>query len=170
MARITHPRPQAGKQTFIGVTFHDGFAEVDLRGKDILAQALVQHGYTILHSLDDVATEFGVDLAERPAQTAKRSGKGKAANSEKAAEQVTAHADGSFTVPDGYSGALPDADPSLYGPDSTPLDAAPAPAPFMDLTLEELRTVARFEGIEIEDDADENDIIAAFAVAGMATD
>lgn len=113
MARITHPHPQAGQQSFLGVTFHDGFAEVDLRGQDVLAQALLQHGYRIEAQVD-------VEGTERPTEPTKRPGKGKAAKAANTAEQVIAHADGSFTVPDGYTGVLPDADPSGYGPDATP--------------------------------------------------
>jgi hypothetical protein len=102
MARITHPRPQAGKQTFVGVTFYDGFAEVADLHPEVRA-ALVLHNFTI-------------EDTERPVQPKKRSGKRKPAKPKKVAEQVTTHADGSFTAPDGYTGALPDADPSQTGP------------------------------------------------------
>jgi len=102
MTRIIHPHPKAGKQTFIGVTFYDGFAEVDDLHPEVRA-ALVLHN-------------FKFEDAERPVQPSKRSRKGKPAKSKKAAEQVTAHADGSFTVPDGYTGALPDADSSQTSP------------------------------------------------------
>ncbi|WP_217183374.1 hypothetical protein [Streptomyces sp. AC495_CC817] len=46
MIRITHPRPQAGRQTALGVEFFDGFAEVtDLHVER--ERALTQHGFTI---------------------------------------------------------------------------------------------------------------------------
>jgi len=108
MTRIAHPNPQAGKQTFIGVTFYDGFAEVDDLHPEVRA-ALVLHG-------------FKFEDAERPVEPSKRSRKGKTAKPEKAAEQVTEHADGSFTAPDGYTGALPDADPDQTGPDADDLE------------------------------------------------
>jgi len=44
--RITHPRPKAGRQRFLGVEFVDGTAEVpDLH--PVREQALLQHGATI---------------------------------------------------------------------------------------------------------------------------
>jgi len=72
MARITHPRPKAGKQTFIGVTFYDGFAEVDDLHPEVRA-ALVLHNFTI-------------EDAERPVQPKKRSRKRKPAKPTKVAE------------------------------------------------------------------------------------
>jgi hypothetical protein len=72
MARITHPRPQAGKQTFVGVTFYDGFAEVADLHPEVRA-ALVLHNFTI-------------EDTERPVQPKKRSGKRKPAKPGKAAE------------------------------------------------------------------------------------
>lgn len=46
MIRITHPRPQAGRQSFIGVEFIDGVAEAaELHPER--EQALLQHGFTI---------------------------------------------------------------------------------------------------------------------------
>jgi len=108
MARIIHPRPQAGKQTFVGVTFYDGFADVADLHPEVRA-ALVLHN-------------FKFEDAERPTQRKKRSRKGKTAKPKKAAEQVTAHADGSFTAPDGYTGALPNADPSQTGTDDVDLE------------------------------------------------
>ena len=122
MARIIHPRPQAGKQTFVGVTFYDGFAEVADLHPEVRA-ALVLHN-------------FKFEDAERPVEPSKRSRKGKPAKPKKPAE----------------------------------VDAGVSPAPFMDLTLEELRTVARIEGIQITDDANAADIMTAFASATSDND
>jgi hypothetical protein len=49
VARIIHPRPQAGRVTdrIGGVEFVDGFAEVDLSDKPHLRDSFVQHGYGI---------------------------------------------------------------------------------------------------------------------------
>ena len=121
MARIIHPRPKAGKQTFIGVTFYDGFAEVDDLHPEVRA-ALVLHG-------------FNIEDVERPVEPSKRSRKRKPAKPKKAAEQVTAHADGSFTAPDGYTGALPDADPSQTGPDDVDLEGPFAIVEMFDGTI-----------------------------------
>lgn len=46
MARITHPRPQLGRQQFLGVEFVDGIAEVEELHPE-RKQALLQHGFTI---------------------------------------------------------------------------------------------------------------------------
>jgi hypothetical protein len=46
MARITHPRPQLGRQRFLGIEFIDGFAEVEELHAE-RKQALLQHGFTI---------------------------------------------------------------------------------------------------------------------------
>lgn len=46
MAHITHPRPKAGQQNFIGIDFHDGFADVDNLHPEVRA-SLAQHGFTI---------------------------------------------------------------------------------------------------------------------------
>jgi len=72
MARIIHPRPKAGKQTFIGVTFYDGFAEVDDLHPEVRA-ALVLHG-------------FKFEDAVRPVEPSKRSRKRKPAKPVKVAE------------------------------------------------------------------------------------
>ncbi|MFF3029143.1 hypothetical protein [Microbacterium sp. NPDC057944] len=46
MIRITHPRPQAGRQTSFGVEFVDGVATVDeLHPERELA--LLQHGFAV---------------------------------------------------------------------------------------------------------------------------
>lgn len=47
MARITHPRFQAGRVTEFGIEFIDGFAETDLGDNEVLRLALVQHGFGI---------------------------------------------------------------------------------------------------------------------------
>lgn len=52
MARVAHPLPLPGTQTFIGITFHDGFAELDLTDQPIIVEALLQHGYTIEDTLE----------------------------------------------------------------------------------------------------------------------
>lgn len=44
--RIFHPRPQPGRQKFIGVEFRDGVAEVDELHPE-RRTALIMHGYTI---------------------------------------------------------------------------------------------------------------------------
>lgn len=44
--RITHPRPDYGRQKFIGVQFVDGIAEVDELDPEVEA-SLLQHGFTI---------------------------------------------------------------------------------------------------------------------------
>lgn len=46
MPRITHPRPQLGRQRDLGIEFIDGIAEVDELHPE-RALALVQHGFTI---------------------------------------------------------------------------------------------------------------------------
>ena len=46
MPRITHPRPQAGRQTAFQVDFRDGVAHVDTLHPE-RALALTQHGFTI---------------------------------------------------------------------------------------------------------------------------
>lgn len=69
--RILHPRPELGRQRFIGVEFIDGVAVVDSLPPETEA-ALVQHGYTIeleavtlesmtLAELRDAADVEGVD-------------------------------------------------------------------------------------------------------------
>jgi hypothetical protein len=50
--RITHPRPQAGRQTALGLTFTDGVATADTIHPE-RALALTQHGYTITEPVDD---------------------------------------------------------------------------------------------------------------------
>lgn len=44
--RITHPRPQAGRQSALGVEFIDGTAQVESLHPE-REQALTQHGFTI---------------------------------------------------------------------------------------------------------------------------
>lgn len=46
MIRITHPRPQAGRQTAFQVEFVDGLADVESLHPE-RALALTQHGFTI---------------------------------------------------------------------------------------------------------------------------
>ena len=46
MLRITHPRPQAGRQIAFGVEFVDGVATVESLHPE-RALALTQHGHTI---------------------------------------------------------------------------------------------------------------------------
>lgn len=75
MIRITHPRPQAGRQRFLGVEFVDGAAEVaDLH--PVREQALLQHGATIelegvpldemsVRELREFAELEGIDVPKR---------------------------------------------------------------------------------------------------------
>lgn len=95
--RIFHPRPQPGRQKFIGVEFRDGVAEVDELHPE-RRTALIMHGYTIEE--DSVAE----------------------------------------TVP------LPE------------------------LTVAELREIARFEGVELPTRAKKADIVAALEVGRLAED
>lgn len=74
MIRITHPRPQLGRQSALGVEFIDGIATVeDLHPER--EQALFQHGYEIaeiivgtkledlsIAELRDIADVEGIDL------------------------------------------------------------------------------------------------------------
>lgn len=46
MITIRHPRPEAGRQVFIGVDFVDGVATVDSLHPE-RERALIQHGFTI---------------------------------------------------------------------------------------------------------------------------
>lgn len=46
MLRITHPRPQLGRQTDLGVAFIDGVATVDSLHPE-RELALTQHGFTV---------------------------------------------------------------------------------------------------------------------------
>lgn len=59
MIRITHPRPQAGRQRFLGIEFVDGTAQVTGL-HPVREQALLQHGATI--ELEGVPLE---DLSAR---------------------------------------------------------------------------------------------------------
>lgn len=76
--RITHPRPELGRQHFIGVDFRDGIAEVeDLHPERELA--LRQHGFTVEREpvesvgtkledltrkqLEDEAGKLGIDVS-----------------------------------------------------------------------------------------------------------
>lgn len=66
--KITHPRPEAGRQTFIGVEFRDGVAFVDeLHPERRLA--LIQHGATIEEEpiLDAIVTPLA-DLTKAELQ------------------------------------------------------------------------------------------------------
>jgi len=76
MARIKHPRFQPGRTKALGIEFIDGYADVDLTDKPILAQALLQHGFEIeleavqlesltVRELRDVAEIEGIDLPSR---------------------------------------------------------------------------------------------------------
>ncbi|WP_213816187.1 hypothetical protein [Glaciihabitans sp. dw_435] len=67
MARIIHPRPEAGRQTaFDVVEFVDGVAEYDLTDAPNLTAALLQHGYAIEPSApvesDDLESWLKADL------------------------------------------------------------------------------------------------------------
>ena len=95
MIRITHPRPQLGRQSDLGVEFVDGVATVESLHPE-RELALKQHGYTV-------------------------------------EEQ----------------------------PDGTP---------FFDLTVAELRELAKIEGIDIPKGAKKPEIVHAFLVAGMESD
>lgn len=111
--RIFHPRPQPGRQKFIGVEFRDGVAEVDeLHPERRLA--LTMHGYAI----ED--------------------------------------ADGGVTIPAGWAGALP----NIATADADAVEL-PAPLPLRDLSVAELREIARFEGVDLPNRAKKADIIAA---------
>lgn len=72
MIRITHPRPQLGRQTALGVEFIDGIATVESLHPE-RAQALIQHGYEVelvgtklegltVADLRDIAAVEGIDL------------------------------------------------------------------------------------------------------------
>ncbi|TQL46676.1 hypothetical protein FB562_2200 [Homoserinimonas aerilata] len=75
MIRITHPRPQAGRQKDLGIEFRDGVAEVT-ELHPVREQALVQHGYAVeviepelidlealtVRELRDIADTEGIDL------------------------------------------------------------------------------------------------------------
>ncbi|PWC05405.1 hypothetical protein [Agromyces badenianii] len=56
MIRIIHPRPELGRQSFLGVEFHDGTAEVDELHPE-REQALLQHGFTLEKQLVGVPLE-----------------------------------------------------------------------------------------------------------------
>jgi hypothetical protein len=73
MARITHPQPLPGTQTFIGVTFHDGFAEVDLADlSPHTVDSLIQHGFVIDGPADETPAEAPV---KAPTAAEKRAAK-----------------------------------------------------------------------------------------------
>lgn len=48
--RVLHPRPELGRQTFIGVEFVDGVAVIDAPHPEVVA-ALLQHGFTVENEL-----------------------------------------------------------------------------------------------------------------------
>lgn len=64
MMRIVHPRPQLGRQKFIGVEFIDGVAEVESLHPEVQA-SLLQHGFTIqdLRPAKKATTKALKDLA-----------------------------------------------------------------------------------------------------------
>lgn len=76
MIRITHPRPQAGRQTMFGIGFVDGVATVDALHPE-RELALTQHGFTVegcdiidlnflsKRELLDIAEVEGVDVSRR---------------------------------------------------------------------------------------------------------
>jgi len=101
MARITHPRPQAGKQTFIGVTFYDGFAEVADLHPEVRA-ALVLHN-------------FKFEDAERPVEPSKRSRKGKPAKPKKPAEVIVSTPVDPDSVDEGPFGIVEMPDGTIIG-------------------------------------------------------
>jgi hypothetical protein len=74
MIRITHPRPQQGRQSALGVEFVDGSAAVENLHPE-REQALIQHGFTLASDgvgapldsftvavLRDIADVEGIDL------------------------------------------------------------------------------------------------------------
>lgn len=76
MIRITHPRPQLGRQSALGINFVDGVAEVaELHPER--EQALLQHGFTVeggdivdlnvltKRELLDIAETEGIDVPKR---------------------------------------------------------------------------------------------------------
>lgn len=71
--KITHPRPEAGRQEFIGVEFRDGVAFVDeLHPERRLA--LTQHGATIEEgfvNLEELTRRELIDIAEVEGVTVK---------------------------------------------------------------------------------------------------
>lgn len=78
MIRISHPRPQLGRQSALGIDFTDGVAEVEELHPE-RAQALIQHGHDVelvgtkledltIAELRDVADVEGIDL---PAKASK---------------------------------------------------------------------------------------------------
>lgn len=73
MSRITHPRPEVGRQRHLGITFFDGFADHDLTGQPELVESLLQHGFLI-------------EDAEPPAKPSRGRRKAKATESPAAAE------------------------------------------------------------------------------------
>ena len=111
MARITHPRPKAGKQTFIGVTFYDGFAEVADLHPEVRA-ALVLHKFTI-------------EDAERPVAPSKRSRKHKPAKSKKPAEVIVSTPVDPDSVDEGPFGIVEMPDGTIIG-DGKSLATLPA--------------------------------------------
>lgn len=90
MARIKHPRFQPGRtRGLAGIEFIDGFAEVELEGNTHLAQALAQHGYTVVEAeapFEPLPEAVEGDTAVRVSKPSKRPGKGKPAKAEKPSE------------------------------------------------------------------------------------
>ena len=150
MIRITHPRPQQGRQRALGVEFVDGFAEVTELHPE-REQALVQHGFTVdggdivdlnvlsKRELLDIAEVEGIDVPKRATRAELID-----IISRAAAEPIPGmvdNGDGTFTI-----------------------------TPFFDLTEEQLRETAKIEGIDIADDATKADIVQAFTLAQMESD
>jgi hypothetical protein len=63
MARIIHPEPLPGAQSFIGIDFIDGVAEVDLDStSQFIFESLEQHGFTT--EIDTVELDPIIDLTK----------------------------------------------------------------------------------------------------------
>lgn len=73
--KITHPRPEAGRQEFLGIEFRDGVAIVDNVHPERLL-ALTQHGATVeiegmkledltVRELREIADQEGIDLPSK---------------------------------------------------------------------------------------------------------
>jgi hypothetical protein len=162
MIRITHPRPELGRQSALGVDFIDGFAEVEELHPE-RALALTQHGFTIespialnadadafvdlnslnLSELRDIADTEGVDYTTKTRKP-----------------ELIDLISRTPVYP------IDDANAEQIDPDAEQGGEPAAP----DLSLDELRTVARVEGVDVAEDATEQDIRDALQAADTESD
>lgn len=150
--RIIHPRPQAGRQSDLGVDFIDGIATVEALHPE-RERALRQHGYTI-EADPEVEAPFQEALGEPIVDL------------------------NTLTIPELRDIAdtegidLPAK--ALKGEIVDLISRAPAASiegtPFFDLTVEQLRETATIEGLDVAPDATRQDIINAFLQAGAESD